>query len=175
MLRAEYREPAQCELQIRIGQNALLTESKKADIQIEAIRDNWLDLQREWDEIDDTERYDIHHYFNGLNGGLGDLLFQNSSASIHGKLSDMPLEEGRLILRKMQECRLVQFVGSNELSTGAGSFVPMEISEYSSSATIPGYQWEWLMEKLGVPKPVVILIEDNRQMHALEHFFEQWE
>ena len=58
-------------------------------MQLEALKTKWLDLQREWDEIDDSERYDIHHYFNNLDGGLGDLLFQNSSDSIHGKLYDM--------------------------------------------------------------------------------------
>ena len=141
-------------------------------MQLEALKTKWLDLQREWDEIDDSERYDIHHYFNNLDGGLGDLLFQNSSDSIHGKLYDMKLEEMQDILLKMQECKLIQFVGCNDLSTITGSFIPQELSECSSNATIPSYQWDWLIDKLGVRKPVVILIEDNQQMHALEHYFE---
>ena len=93
-------------------------------MQLEALKTKWLDLQREWDEIDDSERYDIHHYFNNLDGGLGDLLFQNSSDSIHGKLYDMKLEEMQDILLKMQECKLIQFVGCNDLSTITGSFIP---------------------------------------------------
>ena len=135
-----------------------MTEAQKAEMQIESLKENWLDLQQEWDLLDDSDRYDIHQYFNRLNAGLGDLLFQNSSYNIHGKLYDMPLPERQIILQKMQESKLVQFVGSNDLSTIAGSWLPQEISEYTSVATIPDCQWEWLVEQVGVPKPVVILI-----------------
>ena len=101
-----------------------MTEAQKAEMQIESLRENWMDLQQEWDQLEDSDRYEIHQYFNRLNAGLGDLLFQNSSHSIHGKLYDMPLPERQITLQKLQDCKLVQFVGSSELSTIAGSWLP---------------------------------------------------
>ena len=96
----------------------------------------------------DEERYEIHQYFNSLVVGLGDLLFQESAHSIHGKLNDMGFSDRSRTIQNMQDFNMIMFCENLET---IASRIPTELETSGSLITIPDEEWDWLLEKLGSP------------------------